>query len=212
MHGRALACNAALKTALHGLQRASALCKAVPSTCTPPHPPPAAVRHNSHARYWLSRQCQSLRCAARSHSKRAPPHLKQAAAENNFKVFSHLCPCSYGGAGALWKIFARADVDAFRAWLWDHIREFQHHNTPLDPATVLDPIHDQVSCAAGKTAETPAHGYQCVCTSGGERLACGSVHFPALALAGCSASLLPRLQRASRPARYRFPVSTLSLA
>ena len=57
--------------------------------------------------------------------------------------------CSYGGAGALWKIFARADVDALRAWLWDHLAQFEHHGQALDRNSIADPIHDQVLAVPG---------------------------------------------------------------
>ncbi|KAK9800742.1 hypothetical protein WJX73_003225 [Symbiochloris irregularis] len=50
---------------------------------------------------------------------------------------------SYEGAGALWKIFSRADVHALREWLWQNLSEFTHRGQQLDPASILDPIHDQ---------------------------------------------------------------------
>ena len=110
--------------------------------------------------------------------------------------------CSYGGAGALWKIFARADVDTLRAWLWDHIHLFEHHQLPLDPSKILDPIHDQVGpsdqghrrwqdmCGSVLLSWTSAVRRKCLLTSGSRAMEC-CWHGAATAESGLHSAAVP---------------------
>ena len=52
--------------------------------------------------------------------------------------------CSYGGAGAVWDIFAREDAARLGAWLRDHADLFWHEGRPVSAHDTIDPILDQV--------------------------------------------------------------------
>ena len=53
-------------------------------------------------------------------------------------------PRSYGGAGAVWRVFARADLEGLRSWLWKNLSKFSLQGQPLTPDHIADPLHDQV--------------------------------------------------------------------
>lgn len=53
-------------------------------------------------------------------------------------------PPRYGGAGAVWDIWRREDLNALRGYLTAHASEFLHNEQPVCGATLDDVIHSQV--------------------------------------------------------------------
>ncbi len=53
--------------------------------------------------------------------------------------------CRYGGAGAVWQIFARTDVPLLQEWMQEHATDFLHEGQHPSDFDLLEPICHQVS-------------------------------------------------------------------